>query len=42
MTAAKAAPVSDLMTATVTPSVKDKWALKNGDALFTKDSKTPD
>ena len=32
----------DLMTATATPSEKDKWALKNGDVLFTKDSETPD
>ena len=32
----------DLMTATATPTEKDKWALKNGDVLFTKDSETPD
>lgn len=32
----------DLMTATATPSEKGKWALKNGDVLFTKDSETPD
>ena len=32
----------DLMTATATPSEKDKWALRKGDVLFTKDSETPD
>ena len=32
----------DLMTATATLSEKHKWALKNGDVLFTKDSETPD
>ena len=32
----------DLMTATATPSEKEKWALRKGDVLFTKDSETPD
>ena len=32
----------DLMTATATHSEKDKWVLKKGDVLFTKDSETPD
>ena len=32
----------ELMTATATPSEKDKWALKKGDVVFTKDSETPD
>ena len=32
----------DLMTATATLSEKDKWALRNGDVIFTKDSETPD
>ena len=32
----------DLMPATATLSEKDKWALRNGDVLFTKDSETPD
>ena len=32
----------DLMSATATPSEKDKWALRKGDVLFTKDSETPD
>ena len=32
----------DLMAATATPTERDKWALKSGDVLFTKDSETPD
>ena len=32
----------DLMSATATSSEKDKWALRKGDVLFTKDSETPD
>ena len=32
----------DLMPATATLSERDKWALRNGDVLFTKDSETPD
>lgn len=30
------------MSATATPSERDRWALKKGDVLFTKDSETPD
>ena len=32
----------ELMTATATLSERDKWSLKTGDVLFTKDSETPD
>ena len=32
----------DLMSATATTSERDKWSLKAGDVLFTKDSETPD
>ena len=32
----------DLMDATATDSEKDKWTLRKGDVLFTKDSETPD
>lgn len=30
------------MAATATPAERDRWALKKGDVLFTKDSETPD
>lgn len=30
------------MSATATPAEHDRWALKKGDVLFTKDSETPD
>lgn len=30
------------MSATATPAERDRWALKQGDVLFTKDSETPD
>ena len=32
----------DLMNATATPSERDRWTLRMGDVLFTKDSETPD
>ena len=32
----------DLMGATATHSERDKWTLRKGDVLFTKDSETPD
>ena len=32
----------ELMAATATLSERDKWSLKTGDVLFTKDSETPD
>ena len=31
-----------LMSATATPSEKEKWTLRKGDVLFTKDSETPE
>lgn len=30
------------MSASATPAERDRWALKKGDVLFTKDSETPD
>ena len=32
----------DLMAATATPSEEEKWSLRKGDVLFTKDSETPE
>ena len=35
-------PGMDLMVATATPTEREKWTLKKGDVLFTKDSETRD
>lgn len=35
-------PGMDFMTATASPVECDRWALRKGDVLFTKDSETPD
>lgn len=32
----------DFMSATATPAEVERWSLRKGDVLFTKDSETPD